>query len=169
MKKTIQTILLAAAAAGIFITGHKCSGRNGRNADGGGKASGGFGYAEVRVDTVFVRDTLRDTVLVPKERLIVRVDTVWLAPPGDTTRQKITLPIERQTYATPNYRAVIEGFRPKLIELELYRATPTVTRTITLHPTPKKWSVGLQVGYGITPKGPAPYLGVGIQYRLLEW
>ena len=162
-------MIFGAVGAGMFFAGRGCG--RGRNAD------GGFGYAETRVDTLWVRDTLRDTVLVPIESFIVRVDTVWLRPVDDTTRgdslekyppAAFRLPVERQVYATSEYRAVVEGFRPALVEMELYRRTAVVTERTTRSLAPGRWSAGLQAGYGITPRGPAPYLGVGIQYRLTK-
>ncbi len=166
MKKVVSIIVLVAVAAGMFFVGR---GRNGRNAD------GGFGYAETRVDTVWVRDTVRDTVLVPVERYMVRVDTVWLRPIDDTTRgdsleknppSAFRLPVERVVYSTGDYRAVVEGFRPSLVEMELYPRSALVTRHTVRAPPARRWSAGLQAGWGITPRGFAPYLGVGVEYRL---
>jgi hypothetical protein len=161
MKKTTRTILLAAAAAGIFIAGHTC-----------GHTCGHRYHPDTPIDrliasdTIFVRDTLRDTVFVPRERRTVRTDTIFVTPPGDTTRVEVPIPIEQKTYVTPHYRATVEGFNPALTELELYRTTPLVTRLATVSTPPKRWAIGIQAGYGITPKGAAPYLGVGIQYRI---
>ena len=44
-----------------------------------------------RTDTVVVRDTVRETVLVPKVRYLTRVDTVLLPVPGDT----VEVPVPR--------------------------------------------------------------------------
>jgi hypothetical protein len=163
--KQIATIFMAAAlAAGMFFIGRGCGGL-----PGGGNGRGGSGYAETRTDTLVVRDTLRDTVLIPVERLTVRVDTVWLTSPGDTVRLEVEVPIERRVYATADYRAVIEGFRPELVDMSVFRATTRITRETLLHPTPRRWSAGVQAGYGITPRGPVPYIGVGIQYTVLSW
>ncbi len=156
MKKIVSIVVLIAVAVIMFFAGRS------RNAD------GGFGYAETRVDTIFVRDTLRDTVLVPVERFVVRVDTVIVPAARDTVRVEVALPVERAVYSTADYRAVVEGFRPSLIELEIYRNTARITKETIRAPPPRRWSVGLQAGYGITPRGFAPYLGVGIQYRLAE-
>ncbi len=163
MKRTTTTILLTAAvAAGVFFTGRECGRR-------GGPGSGG---TETRVDTLIVYDTVRDTVLVPVERRITRVDTVWLHAARDTVRIEAVVPIERKVYATHDYRAVVEGYRPELVEMELYRSTALISKetTRTLRRTDNtRWGVGIQAGYGITPKGPQPYLGVGVQYRLAVW
>jgi hypothetical protein len=112
---------------------------------------------------VIVRDTLRERVFVPVERRIARVDTVFLEMPASRDSVQAIVPIERVVYHTDNYRAVVEGFRPSLVELDIFRATTIVTKT----PIPRRWSIGLQAGYGLTPRGAAPYLGLGVEYRLI--
>lgn len=53
--------------------------------------------------------------------------------------------------------------------LDWYKVSiPTTVQTITntVYKKPGKWSIGLQGGVGITPKGLQPYLGVGIGYKI---
>ena len=118
-------------------------------------------------DTVIVRDTLRDTVFVPKYVRIVRIDTVLVQLPGDTVKVPVSLPIERKTYATDNYKAVIEGWHPELIELEIYPVTKyiTTTRTETVRKR-SRFGIGVQAGYGTDGRRLTPYVGVGVQYNL---
>ena len=125
---------------------------------------------EVRCDTVVVRDTIRDTVPVVRTVRLQRVDTVWLRAARDTVTVEVEVPIERKSYQTEDYRAVIEGFRPRLAEIELYRNTVYIerTETVTLK-RPARWGIGIQAGWGVTPSGPAPYLGVGLQYSIITW
>lgn len=183
-----------------------------------------------RIDTLVVRDTLRDTVFVPMARYLARVDTVWLRPAneraagemtasewptcemtasewpaceratdeaaadktvageritdewptggtatGDSLR--VTIPIERKVYLTDHYRAVVEGFRPVLVEMELYRSAMFVSSHTTLSAPPSRsgrdkrgrWGAGIGAGYGISPGGPVPYIGIGVQYNLITW
>ncbi len=124
---------------------------------------------ETRIDTLIVRDTLRDTVLVPVARYIARADTVWMRAAGDTVRVEVEVPVERKVYATEDYRAVVEGFRPALVEMELYHKTTIVTKESTLRSPPSRWGIGIQAGVGFTPKGAMPYIGIGIQYRVASW
>lgn len=156
MKNFTTIIIGAAVAAGMFFAGRRC------------------GYNNpvpvvTRIDTVIVRDTLRDTVLVPVERSIVRVDTLWMRSARDTARVETAVPIERKTYATQDYRAVVEGFRPALVEMELFRKTALVTRETTRAVHSPKWGIGIQAGYGLSSKGAGPYIGIGIQYHLIAW
>ncbi len=111
-----------------------------------------------RTDTVWIRDTIRERVFVPRNVEVVRVDTLIVR---DTIR--VPIPIEQKIYATDNYRAVVEGFRPNLTALEIYRSTPIVTTR------PSRWGIGVQAGYGISSGGLSPYIGVGVQYNVLTW
>lgn len=142
----LSLIFLAACAASFFA----------------GRASRRSALSPALADTLIVRDTLRDTILLPHVVRIVRVDTLWLPSAPDSVRTPVALPIEQKIYATADYRAVVEGFRPVLTGLELYPKTVFVTRTLP----PPRWSVGIQSGFGISPRGPVPYIGIGIQYRL---
>ena len=76
-----------------------------------------------RVDTVIVRDTVRLPVPEPVHVYIVRTDTV--APDGTGTA---TVPVTQHTYVTDAYKAIIEGYKPKLLELELYPQTVYITK-----------------------------------------
>jgi hypothetical protein len=167
MKNITTIILFMAAASAIFLAGRGCR---------GWRKGGGYCRAQMRTDTIVVRDTLRDTVLVPVERLVVRVDTLYLHAPGDTVRIRVAAPIERKVYATADYRAVVEGFRPVLTEMELYPATTRITTlpggAIERRPpggSSARWGIGVQAGWGLTPKGAAPYVGVGVQYNFVTW
>ena len=67
----------------------------------------------------------------------------------------------------PGYRAVVEGFRPALKEIEIYQQTKIVTVTNNVRIPPPRWSWGVQAGVGVNAGGSVtPYLGIGIQYRL---
>ena len=83
-----------------------------------------------RTDTVVVRDTVRETVLVPKVRYLTRVDTVLLPVPGDTVEVPVLVPISRKVYEGEDYRAVVSGFRASLDTLDIFRKTQTVTNTV---------------------------------------
>ncbi len=107
-----------------------------------------------RTDTVWIRDTIREKVFLPREVQIVRVDTLIVR---DTIR--VPIPIEQKIYATDSYRAVVEGFRPNLTALEIYRATPVITTR------PSRWGIGVQAGYGTA----GAYVGVGVQYNVLNF
>lgn len=129
---------------------------------------------DVRTDTVFVRDTIRDTVPVPRIVRMVRVDTVSVKAAGDTVYIDAEIPIERKTYETDDYKAEIEGFRPSLVSIEVYQQTQYIntTQTVSVRDT-RRWGLGIQAGFGaIVYDGKikaVPYIGVGVSYNLLTW
>lgn len=132
------------------------------------------GTDTVRRDTVILRDTLAVPVPTPERVEIIRRDTCWLVrcdtvQTADTLRVPVVVPIERKVYATSDYRAVVEGYRPQLVSMELYRQTQVVTNTVA--PKPKRWGVGIQAGYGFMPITGKfePYIGIGIHYSIWQW
>ena len=153
-------ILAAALLAGAFAAGRwtgQC---------GGGEA--------VRRDTVMLRDTLTVSVPAPSATEVVRRDTCWLVRcdtvrTSDTLRVPVAVPVERRVYATADYRAVVEGYRPRLVSMELYRRTQVVTATAS--PKPRRWGVGIQAGWGFAPRTGRlePYIGIGVQYSIWQW
>lgn len=137
----------------------------------------------VQADTVIVRDTLRLEVPQPAEKGVVRRDTVWLQiKPADSTKKDtatntpakplkadtvprlepngaITIPIEQKEYKTEEYTALIEGWRPKLLSMEVYPKTTTVTTTITKLAKPR-WGLTAGVGGGYDGQRFVPHVGV---------
>ena len=126
-----------------------------------------------RTDTVVVRDTVRETVLVPKVRYLTRVDTVLLPVPGDTVEVPVLVPISRKVYEGEDYRAVVSGFRASLDTLDIFRKTQTVTNTVVqrveVPGKPKRWGIGVSAGYAFTPQGVKPYMGAGISYSFITF
>lgn len=128
----------------------------------------------VRRDTVILHDTLTVPVPVPSVVEVVRRDTCWLVRcdtvrTSDTLRVPVAVPVERKVYATADYCAVVEGYRPSLVSMELYRQTQVVTATPV--PKPRRWGIGLQAGYGLAPRTGRlePYIGIGVQYSIWQW
>ena len=124
-------------------------------------------------DTVVVRDTVRETVLVPKVRYLTRVDTVLLKVPGDTVEVPVLVPISHKVYEGEDYRAVVSGFRASLDTLDIFRKTQTVTNTVVqrveVPGKPKRWGIGVSAGYALTPQGVKPYIGAGISYYFITF
>ena len=126
-----------------------------------------------RTDTVVVRDTVRETVLVPKVRYLTRVDTVLLKVPGDTVEVPVLVPISQNVYEGEDYRAVVSGFRASLDTLDIFRKTQTATNTVVqrveVPGKPKRWGIGVSAGYALTPQGVKPYIGAGISYSFITF
>lgn len=126
-----------------------------------------------RTDTVVVRDTVRETVLVPKIRYLTRVDTVLLKVPGDTVEVPVLVPISRNVYEGEDYRTVVSGFRVSIDTLDTFRKTQTLTNTFVqrgeVPGKPKRWGIGVSAGYALTPQGVKPYIGAGISYSFITF
>ena len=75
----------------------------------------------------------------------------------------VAVPISQVTCEGENYTAVIEGFRPRLVSIDIIQQTQYIETTKTI--PPKKWSFGLTLGASAgvfyTPKGIQPGAGLG--------
>lgn len=128
-------------------------------------------------DTIIVRDTLRE--YFPREvsskhirtenaflRLSLRMPLIMLR---DTMTEVdsvlVEVPIEEREYKDDEYYAVVGGYDPYLKSIEVYPRTSYITTTETIKQR-KRWgvSLGVQGGYGFTPKGWQPYAGVGVSF-----
>lgn len=119
-------------------------------------------------DTIIVRDTIRE--YYPREvvKTIVRTERVEVPVVRcDTIRDTmwVELPIEDREYKSEEYFAIVEGYNPMLKYIEVYPRTAYITTTETIKQK-KRWgvSLGVQGGYGFTPKGWQPYAGVGVSF-----
>ena len=147
----------------------------------------------VRRDTLIIRDTLRVSRPVPVREEVVRYVTVTLpsapARPDSSnlanigkdsadvltaadhfpdTAQTVMLPITQQVYRDTTYTAWVSGYHPQLDSIEVYPRTLIVRQTALPAAKPRRWSFGIQAGYGLTPKGMQPYVGIGININLLN-
>lgn len=124
-----------------------------------------------RTDTLLLRDTVRETVLVPKVRYLTRVDTVLLKVPGDTVEVPVMVPISRNVYEGEDYRAVVSGFRVSIDTIDTFRKTQILTNSFIqrgeVPGKPKRWGIGVSAGYALTPQGVKPYIGAGISYSFI--
>lgn len=134
---------------------------------------------EIIHDTTTLTLVVHDTIEVVKWKERVRVDTLLLAvvkdsltTDADTTVSNkenvadstlVAVPISQVTCEGENYTAVIEGFRPRLVSIDIMQQTQYIETTKTI--PPKKWSFGLTLGASAgvfyTPKGIQPGAGLG--------
>lgn len=141
----------------------------------------------VEADTVIVRDTMRLPVPEATDNGIKRRDTVWIKiKPVDTTKVKkdtstplepkrdttgvrleengaITIPIEEKVYKTDDYKAVVQGWRPSLVSMEVYPKTTTITNTVTRLQRPR-WGLTAGVGGGYDGSRIVPHVGFTVGY-----
>lgn len=87
----------------------------------------------------------------------------------DTTADSVTVsvPVESVEYSGDGYRAWVSGWQPSLDSLRFDRIT-AIPAIEPPHERPgqRRFSVGIQAGYGITPRGVQPYVGIGVAYRI---
>lgn len=121
-------------------------------------------------DTITVVDTIHDTIPQFRRLTINRIDTVFLNVPGDTVKVQVEVPVERKEYSTESYHAIIEGYRAKLLSMEVYQKTNTIIIP-EVHTITKKtrWGIGVSAGYGVSENGLSPFVGLGISYNLITW
>ncbi|MBR2236333.1 MAG: hypothetical protein IJ887_00410 [Prevotella sp.] len=91
-------------------------------------------------------------------------DTCNIGPviiPADSDSLIVTLPITQKVYSDSTYTAYVSGFDAKLDSIKVFSQMVTVTKK----EPPPAFTFGVQAGYGITPAGMQPYLGLGVQYN----
>ena len=120
-----------------------------------------------------IRDTIVDTIKVVKpiavDSVVTRYKWVNVERVKDTTivnevsevvfdTIRIRLPIESKHYTAESYDAWVSGYEPQLDSIKVYQREVKTEQS--------RWSIGLQGGVGMTPRGVQPYVGVGIGYKL---
>lgn len=149
-------------------------------------------HREADVDTVSVR-TETDTVTfkrpapaksLPAETVTARLSLAAPREPRDSATGEpetadsadavpdeppdsasVEIPITRNVYEDSLYRLAVSGYMVSVDELEIYprREIVTVTRP------PKRWHLGVSVGYGLTPRGFQPVVGATLTYSLISF
>lgn len=80
----------------------------------------------------------------------------------------VELPIIQRHYADSTYEAWISGpIDPRLDSLQVFAQTTIITKREWK--PPKKWHIGPTIGYGYTPHGFEPYIGISITYSILSF
>lgn len=115
-------------------------------------------------------DTVIDTIIqpIPVPQYIVDVGEVEKPFPMDAIVKKdtikdtvyINIPIQRKTYQTDDYRAVISGYRPNLDEMTIYHKREIIYKKS------RRWGLGITAGYGLSKDGFSPCLSMGVFYRI---
>lgn len=121
---------------------------------------------------VTVVDSVKKSFPVPVDSFVVRYIIKSLPVARDSaTKQlrsdsvKVQIPISQKVYEDTLYRAYVSGYEPNLDSITIKQKTTYITHTI--RDKESRFRIGLQAGYGLTPKGMQPYVGVGLSYRLM--
>lgn len=105
------------------------------------------------------------------ERLqIVHRDTQTVVIRSETERTdsaEVVIPITQKRYEDSTYTAWVSGYKVSLDSIRVYRRTQYIQLKM---PQPRKrWGIGVGIGCGITPQGFQPYIGVSVQYSILNF
>lgn len=93
------------------------------------------------------------------------IDTMQIITPRDSVA--VTIPITQKVYEDSTFRAYVSGYKPALDSIEIYKRTETIY--IRSPTKSKRWGIGIQAGYGLTPNRVQPYIGIGITYNILTF
>lgn len=120
----------------------------------------------MKPDTTYIHDTTYIDRPVPKLVYLDRTDTVRIKESHIIIQKdsSLVIPIETKVYKNERYRAVVEGYRPKLKELELYTEHMQITKPVVT-PT-SRWGIGVTAGPVLTKDGVTAGVMVGITYNL---
>ena len=130
------------------------------------------------IDTIKYVDTIPYYKPVPKDSMVIRYRVVKLpVQEKDSTTGKgdsvdVVLPITQQEYKDSTYHAWVSGYLPRLDSIHVYSKNSIITKTQTVTVTKyktKRWGVGVQIGYGYDCNKITPYIGIGVQYNILNW
>ena len=143
----------------------------------------------VYTDTLTVFDTIPYYKPVPRDSVVIRYITEKLPVTVPKTPESVPnsqdsvenfgktvpedsvtvqIPITQKRYETDTYRAYVSGYRPTLDSLFITQPT----KVVSVREKPKRWSVSIQAGYGVTlTQTPqfAPYIGIGVSYSLFSF
>ena len=175
----IVLVIVACMAAGAYL--HKCQSPPGDNIP---------GREAIETDTITIYDTIpyiepapvhsqqvgSKKVTIPTSYIDrgienlpdIRADTAELtsADVEVTTPDSLTLqlPITQNVYEGEDYKAYVSGMYPSLDSLFVYPRREIVT----IKKPPKRWHIGPTVGFGYTPHGFEPFIGVSLTFSIIE-
>lgn len=151
----------------------------------GGKLSLRFGRQEESVpakDTIYIRDTIRVYEPIPADSIRsgsikavlpavpvpvpeVRRNFTEVAELPEIDSVLVEIPIVQKKYEDSTYTAYISGYQAKLDSIFIYSKNSQVR----IRDEPKRWSIAVQAGYGVSRYGLQPYIGIGICYNLFSF
>ena len=122
----------------------------------------------VRVDTVRYASPPELVVLGRREvrrRLPMACDSAAVTDSAvSADSAEVLVPYATKVYGDTAWRAYVSGYDARLdslvfVQRHVFRAGVPAKQ--------RRWSVGVQAGYGLTPAGCQPYIGIGVSLRLL--
>lgn len=136
--------------------------------------------SEPKSDTIYIHDTIRIVEPIHIKETIVRHDTVFfpiyneLESTSNLTSNltqdsaKVVIPITERTYEDSTYKAVVRGYNPELVSLDIYNSTKYYPVVEKVKVKPKiVVSAGVYGGFG--SKGADYGLGVMVGVPIWSW
>lgn len=108
-------------------------------------------------------DTSCETALVSDNERLTS-DTASCQQVSDSVR--VVVPITERTYEDSTYKAVVRGYNPELVSLDIYNSTKTITITNTKQP---KVVVGIGPYAGFGNKGFNYGIAVNVSMPIWSW
>ena len=139
-------------------------------------------HRTINKEAITITDTLvlTDTIIKfqPKPYKVTIIDTIYIPqqpqqpqkPQKPQKPQIDTLIRQEVIYKDSTYMAVVGGIEPYLKSIEIYPKTIYVNNnTTTTIKVRSRFGLGVQAGYGLSRNGLLPYIGIGVQYNLIQW
>ena len=145
---------------------------------------------EVKRDTVFLRDTIVDVKPAPVNNVAteIRNRKMPVAKPDTLSAMKdfaeftmrngeymigdsveVEIPITQAEYKSDDYHAWVSGYEPSLDSIRIFKQKEVVTVEKLVKTKNKHWHIGPTLGYGYTPKGFEPFIGVSLTYSIISF
>ena len=133
---------------------------------------------DMRLDTTDYVDTIPFYYPVPRERIVVRYETLKFPIKKDTCSTKgdtcaflvdsvqVEIPITSKVYEDSLYHLWVSGYNVRLDSINVYSRLREIR--IPIPAKKKRWGLGLQIGYGFYPGQSGFYVGVGVSYNLWQ-
>lgn len=123
-----------------------------------------------RWDTVFI-DKLTEVIRYVYRYDTIRDSSITFIVDTNSASPTAIIPIERTIYRdsvkNAKYEAFLSGYHASLDSINIECLAKESVITITEREKASRWGIGIQLGVGFSAQGvAAPYLGVGVQYRL---
>ena len=124
----------------------------------------------VRYDTIWPDN--KEVKTIPKsgnksaENIPQKAEKIWedTLKSAENIPQPVVIPITQKVYKDSDYTAYVSGYHSSLDSISVRHKVTT----ITIKQKARRWNVGVSAGYGMTPKGFQPYVGIGVTFNLLK-
>jgi hypothetical protein len=130
----------------------------------------------VECDTIYIHDTIRIVEPIHIKETVVRYDTVFfpvykeLDSISNLTQDsaKVVVPITERTYEDSTYKAVVRGYNPELVSLDMYLKEVYFPKIVEMKVKPKVVvSAGVYGGFGV--KGADYGLCISVGVPIWSW